>query len=583
MDRRLLLAGAAAVFALGVYLSAELARWRSRGDDPRVLRPGQGGGAGGELSYDQFMTMLGAMSRDPAGASFAAAFGSKPKLRETFRRFSASQDVKALVRELKASEDFKEVLAQESAKPEFRKLVERTLALVPGLSGVLFDATAREGLLEGGGERPGQDRLRLVLAGALRNSWNRPPPLQVGTSRRRVAPGERPWIERPALAASGGSGRRSSRGGGARAGASAVAAGAPARGDAGVGGVQGGGWTARSGAQSGAVTGLAQVNEARSRRSQTLLERYPWIGALNSQERERILEQTDELGLWGACFALGLYDRCRSIARSRDATPQTGWDSCLEYQNGNAGTCAALCPLEAGCSVPESVASATAGGGPEDGGSSGPGRPGSPVTPPKVTPPAIPPVIVDPVDPEPTPPPDPELPPTQPAAEPDPEPPSPPDYQDPGSYRERPQCLAAGTKVRTPAGERDIESLAVGDVVDSVDEFRGRAVAVRVVGLFARGPRRTLRVLLESGRELLATSEHPLFDRSAGRYRAAGELRKGDSLTLPEGGTLRDSRIVTISDGPVVPVYDLTVEGPHHNFLANGVLVHNKSGNVQIE
>ncbi len=75
------------------------------------------------------------------------------------------------------------------------------------------------------------------------------------------------------------------------------------------------------------------------------------------------------------------------------------------------------------------------------------------------------------------------------------------------------------------------------------------------------------------------TGEHPFYDPDAGRYRPARELRPGDALyALDAAGRLGRVQLLSVTDasGPAAPVFNLTVEGEHHDYFAEGVLVHNK-------
>jgi hypothetical protein len=94
----------------------------------------------------------------------------------------------------------------------------------------------------------------------------------------------------------------------------------------------------------------------------------------------------------------------------------------------------------------------------------------------------------------------------------------------------------------------------------------GRGVAVR------SGPaERTLRLVLSTGATLVLTPGHPVA--TGNRFLPAGDLAPGD--TVETGGG--PAAVLWIEPlGPAPVVYDLTVS-PHPNFLAAGVLVHNKS------
>ncbi len=138
------------------------------------------------------------------------------------------------------------------------------------------------------------------------------------------------------------------------------------------------------------------------------------------------------------------------------------------------------------------------------------------------------------------------------------------------------RCIAAGSLVRTPSGERPIEALRAGDAIFSIDEATGREVAAVVAQTMDKGEAATLRFLLEDGRVLLATGAHPLYDLAAKTYRLASTWKPGERLASADG-PLRPVAIRSIEPGPKTRVLDLSVDSPFRNFVAGGVLVHNKA------
>lgn len=139
-------------------------------------------------------------------------------------------------------------------------------------------------------------------------------------------------------------------------------------------------------------------------------------------------------------------------------------------------------------------------------------------------------------------------------------------------------CLAAGTWVRTPAGPRLIETLAVGELVTSVDPRSGRESASPLLAV-RRAERACVRVRTAGGREVVATADHPFHAAVSGGYVPLGELAAapGAHLTAVEGGPCADPVVSLERLVGRRAVYDLTVASPLHNFVAGGLLVHNKS------
>lgn len=134
----------------------------------------------------------------------------------------------------------------------------------------------------------------------------------------------------------------------------------------------------------------------------------------------------------------------------------------------------------------------------------------------------------------------------------------------------RPECLVEGTQVATPEGERPIEDLRVGDDVWCRTPA-GNLVEGRVVWTRPGRAETTLVFELANGRALESTPNHPLGTRAG--WVLASRVQRGDYLVTPEGS--QEVRAVSTRTRSVA-VYDLQIE-PHANFVAEGVVVHNKS------
>lgn len=137
------------------------------------------------------------------------------------------------------------------------------------------------------------------------------------------------------------------------------------------------------------------------------------------------------------------------------------------------------------------------------------------------------------------------------------------------------QCIAAGTPVRVPDGLRAIEDLKEGDALVSVDERSGEPVTVHVVRRLLHHDTETLDFQF-GGKHLLLTGVHPVYDPDKHEYRPASTFKVGDRLALAENGNWGVARLTAIGPGPRLDVLDISVDGTLHNFVAGGVLVHNK-------
>ncbi len=138
-------------------------------------------------------------------------------------------------------------------------------------------------------------------------------------------------------------------------------------------------------------------------------------------------------------------------------------------------------------------------------------------------------------------------------------------------------CFPAGTKVATPAGLRDIETLKPGDEVTdgNGDTQTISANMERTVG------REDLVYVKAAGfPATLVTKEHPFRTRrdESEEWIPAGELIPGDEIALyePGGCTWAEVDPCDLDVPESETVYNLTVEGTH-TYVANGAIVHNCS------
>lgn len=140
-------------------------------------------------------------------------------------------------------------------------------------------------------------------------------------------------------------------------------------------------------------------------------------------------------------------------------------------------------------------------------------------------------------------------------------------------------CVARGAKVRTPRGERNIEELAVGDEVFAVNPDTGELVATKLLRI-VQGKRECMGLRL-GALELTCTTDHPLYDPDAREWAVAGDWALGRRTALlhvrEEGGVEVVRVTKSTSFAGLFDVFDLTVEHELHTFVANGLVVHNKS------
>ena len=156
------------------------------------------------------------------------------------------------------------------------------------------------------------------------------------------------------------------------------------------------------------------------------------------------------------------------------------------------------------------------------------------------------------------------------------------------------ECLAKGTLVWTEKGGKAIESLTIKDKVWAYDEEKRRVDLHRVLGIKAKGVQDVYKVETTS-RTLECTANHPFLYTHRTRegkleWRYLSDLKVGDYVVTarkhPEEALLRPAatsglpaelgteKIRKVEWGGLSQTYDIAVEGVH-NFIANGIVVHN--------
>jgi len=138
-------------------------------------------------------------------------------------------------------------------------------------------------------------------------------------------------------------------------------------------------------------------------------------------------------------------------------------------------------------------------------------------------------------------------------------------------------CVAEGTLIRTPTGDVPVERLTVGNVVQSWDAASNRLVPAVVIAI-RESRRQCLALFTDSGRSLVVTGTHPLYSPESGTFGQASLWREGKRQQVLSYGRVGSAvaRVARVEPAGSRPVYDLTISPPHHNFLANGIVVHNK-------
>ncbi len=150
-------------------------------------------------------------------------------------------------------------------------------------------------------------------------------------------------------------------------------------------------------------------------------------------------------------------------------------------------------------------------------------------------------------------------------------------------------CIAEGTQIATPTGQLLIEKLQVGDIVYSYNIATSSLEPSKVM-FIKKSNQLCYQFRVSDNIRLTATSSHPFYSPQTGKYELA---EKWVEKELTQFAFINQNQsYISLPSNSVVPVgkkivYDITVESPHANFIANGFLVHNKTppyeGTAQID
>ena len=154
-----------------------------------------------------------------------------------------------------------------------------------------------------------------------------------------------------------------------------------------------------------------------------------------------------------------------------------------------------------------------------------------------------------------------------------------------GIYDESVCCFEAGTQilVALDGTTRNIENIEIGDQVISYNEETGQFFRSKIVGVQENTHVTDIaEVTLENGMSVRMNAYHPLLTiegyKSLTRYNDLPLLTENDIIITKEG----QSAIKSINRGEKDPehMYNLTLGGLYHNYVANGIVVHNATGCV---
>ncbi len=119
-------------------------------------------------------------------------------------------------------------------------------------------------------------------------------------------------------------------------------------------------------------------------------------------------------------------------------------------------------------------------------------------------------------------------------------------------------CFAKGTEILTPAGNRRVEDIRIGDVVCTPD---GTAEVINIFTGFESG---VMRVDTDKGHSIMVTGDHPILLESG--FTRANRLQTGDVVMVRDG-----TAVITAVSFVEYEGYVYSLE-THSKIIANGFI-----------
>lgn len=144
------------------------------------------------------------------------------------------------------------------------------------------------------------------------------------------------------------------------------------------------------------------------------------------------------------------------------------------------------------------------------------------------------------------------------------------------------ECFVKGTPVLTSTGYKPIEEIKIGEYVYSYNHGKHKIELKKVLRSFSQPlyNRKVVTITTESGKTIVCTDNHKIFNVESNTYTRADSLHLGNSVlgtyNVDESPKVYAEKIksIKIEEHEEIEVFDLTIED-NHNFFANSILVHN--------
>ena len=114
----------------------------------------------------------------------------------------------------------------------------------------------------------------------------------------------------------------------------------------------------------------------------------------------------------------------------------------------------------------------------------------------------------------------------------------------------------------------------------SLNEKTGMFELNEIKKILYKGEKETIKIKTNSGKELILTADHKILSEKS-EWIESGEFKVGDKILVNGKQCPKIEKIIEITKVGKEKVYDIVMDDPHRNFIANGIIVHNCGKSLQ--
>jgi hypothetical protein len=138
------------------------------------------------------------------------------------------------------------------------------------------------------------------------------------------------------------------------------------------------------------------------------------------------------------------------------------------------------------------------------------------------------------------------------------------------------QCVHEDTLVWTESGYKKIKELTINDIIYSYDFINKNLVKTKINDVWETGVKETF-LLRSRYNNIKLTDNHPIliFNGETYSYKTLNEINIGKDYLVTPLNDVRHEKIISYESIGMESVWDLTTENELHNFIGDGIVVHN--------